>query len=68
MGRKGALGYGLVRAAGAVQASPYFQSLRTHVVTLRALWYAPPVTEHQIYKQLPLNGCCKSALRSKFAG
>jgi hypothetical protein len=47
---------------------PYFQSLRTHIVTLQALWYAPPVTVHQIYKWLPLNGCGRSALRSEFAG
>ena len=44
-GRKGALGYDLVRAAGAVQGSTIFRSLRTHIVTLRALGYAPPVTE-----------------------
>ena len=44
------------------------QSLRTHILTLRALWYAPPVTGQQICKQLPLNGCYKSDLHSKFAG
>ena len=27
---------------------PELQSLRTHQVTLRALWYAPPVTVHQV--------------------
>ena len=47
-GKKRGAGYGLVRAAGTVQASPYVQSLRTHVVTLRAIWYAPPVMVHQI--------------------
>ena len=46
-GKKRGAGYGLVRAAGTVQVSPYVQSLRTHVVTLRAIWYAPPVMVHQ---------------------
>ena len=58
----------LVRAAGVIQASPDFRMLRTHILTLQALWYAPPVTGLQICKQLRLNGCGKNALRSKLAG
>ena len=46
---------------------PNFLSLQTHILTLRALWYAPPVTVHQICEQLRLNGCGKNALRLKFA-
>ena len=59
----------LVHAAGAIRASPDFRLLRTHVLTLRVLWYAPPVTVYQICKQLLLllNDCGKNALRSKFA-
>jgi len=26
------------------------QSLRTHILTLRALWYAPPVMVHRFFK------------------
>ena len=58
----------LVHPAGATQVSPDFQSLRTRKLTLRALDYAPPVTVHQICKQLRLNDCGKNALRSKFVG
>ena len=50
MGEKRDAGYGLVRTAGAIQASPDFQLLRAHELTLRALQYAPPVTGHQIYE------------------
>ena len=57
----------LVSAAGTVQAEPVFKSLRTHIRTLRALQYAPPVTGHQICEQLRLNDCDKNALRLKFA-
>ena len=67
MGRKGALGYGLVRSAGTVQANPDFRVLRTHILPLRTLWYAPPVTVHRICEQVRFNICGKLALRSKFA-
>ena len=56
----------LVRTAGAIQVSPDFRLLRTHQVTLRALWYAPPVMVQQICRQLRFNICGKNALRSKF--
>ena len=46
--------------------APMLKSLRTHIVTLQTLLYAPPVTELRICEQLPLNGCDKSALHSKF--
>ena len=46
--------------------APMLKSLRTHIVTLQTLLYAPPVTELRICEQLPLNGCNKSALHSKF--
>ena len=65
MGRK-ALGYGLVRTAGAIQASTDFWLLRTHILTLRALWYAPSVAVQQICEQLRLNHRDKSALRLYF--
>ena len=45
-----------------------FQSLQTYILILPALWYAPPVTVHQVCEPLPLRGCGKFALRSKFAG
>ena len=41
--------------------------MRTHRLTLRALWYAPPVTVHQLCEWLRFNICGKNALRSKFA-
>ena len=37
------------------------------MLTLRALWYAPPVTVHRICKQLRFNICGENALRLKFA-
>ena len=45
-----------------------FQSLQTYILILPALWYAPPVTVHQVCEPLPLRGCGKFALHSKFAG
>ena len=42
-------------------------SLYKHILILRALWYAPPVTVQQVCEQLHLNGCGKNALRLKFA-
>ena len=45
-----------------------FQSLQTYILILPALWYAPPVTVHQVCEPRPLRGCGKFALRSKFAG
>ena len=38
----------LVRTAGTTQVVPDFQLLRTHKLTLRALYCAPPVTVHQV--------------------
>ena len=58
----------LVRTAGTTQVVPDFQLLRTHKLTLRALYCAPPVTVQQICEQLRFNICGKNALRSKFAG
>ena len=66
-GRKGALGRVWCVLRVQFRRAPMFQSLRTHILTLRALWYAPPVTGQQVCEQLPLNGCCKNTLRSKFA-
>ena len=37
-----------VRTAGTTQVVPDFQLLRTHKLTLRALYCAPPVTVQQI--------------------
>lgn len=56
----------LVHIAGAIQASTDFWLLRTHILTLRALWYAPPVAVQQICEQLRLNHRDKSALRLYF--
>ena len=66
-GRKGALGRVWCVLRVRFREAPKFQSLRAHKLTLRALNYAPPVTGHQIYKQLRLNECGKLALRSKLA-
>ncbi len=56
---KGALGRVWCRLRVQFRQEPIFQSLRTHILTLRALWYAPPVMGQQVCEQLPLNGCCK---------
>ena len=58
----------LVHIAGAIQASTDFWLLRTHILTLRTLWYAPSVAVPQTCKQLRLNDCGKNALHSKFTG
>ena len=47
--KRGAWGRGVHPAVRFRQESD-LQILRTHVLTLRAIWYAPPVTGHQIYK------------------
>ena len=43
-GRKGALGYGLVRSASEFRQAPIFQASFHSVVTLRGFDYAPPDT------------------------
>ena len=43
-GRKGALGYGLVRSASEFRREPMFQASFHTIVTSRASWYAPPDT------------------------
>ena len=58
----------LVHSAVRFRQESDLQILRTHILPLRALWYAPPVTGRQICEQLPLNGCGENALHLKFAG
>ena len=50
MGEKRGAGVRLVRTAGTTQVVPDFQLLRTHKLTLRALYCAPPVTVQRICK------------------
>ena len=69
IGEKRGAGLRLVPAAGMIQASLDFFSRYEHTYspygrygTRRLSWY------DQVCEQLPLNGCGKSALHSKFAG
>ena len=48
IGEKRAAWLCLVRLWVQFRQAPIIESLRTHIVTLRALWYAPPVTAHQV--------------------
>ena len=66
-GRKGALDYVWCILRVQFMQAPALYSLRAHILTLRALWYAPPVTVHRICKQLRFNICGENALRLKFA-
>ena len=66
-GRKGALDYVWCILRVQFMQAPALSSLQAHLLTLRALWYAPPVTVHRICKQLRFNICGENALRLKFA-